>query len=170
MDEEVKKTIEEYLDNSQYRISPVPAHAHTGADSQQVDFNDLSNRVRYIEYRIVDYLTNCAVGTGIGGEVPLPFKGYITGVGATVDTAGTTNSMTINVLKGSATVAATTVLNTDIYVDSTKKSSRVSVIQSQLNPSRINFLVGDILSFNVDTISTTPAKGLTVFVNVVELT
>ena len=92
----------------------------------------------------------------------MPYSGYFTIVGATVDTAGTTNSTTIDVLKN-----GTSIMSTKITINSATTSSRVATTQPVLLTNVVNFNIGDIITFNVTTISTTPAQGLSMFLNTV---
>lgn len=150
--------------NNQFNQSPIAAHTHNGSDSLPVNFSSLTNRTRYVLYRILDPTTDTATGTSIGGDFVMPFGGYVTAVGATVDTAGTTNKTTVDVLKN-----GTSVLSTKITIDSGSKTSRDASVPSILG-SVVSFDAGDIYTFNIDTVSATPAKGLTVFMNVVQTT
>lgn len=156
--------IDDYAFNNQYRNSMVPAHTHNGTDSLRIDFNSLENKTIYILNRIVASGTNTATGTAIGGDYVMPYNGLMEVVGATVDTAGTTGDTTINIKKN-----GTSILLTKITINSTQKTSRTATTQPVLDPSKIAFNIGDILTFDVDTISTTPAKGLTIFINVIQL-
>ena len=101
----------------------------------------------------------------------MPFQGYVTSVGATVDTAGTTGTTTVDInLTTIAPAATSSILLTKITIDSTENSSRTAATPSVLDSSKVNFSTGDIFTFDVDAVSTTPAKGLTIFMNVVEMT
>jgi hypothetical protein len=41
--QDVKDEIESYASNAKYGIAQIPAHAHTGVDSDRVDYNNLTN-------------------------------------------------------------------------------------------------------------------------------
>lgn len=154
--------INQYASKNQFGVSMIPAHTHSGSDSIQVDYMDLTNKTHSILYRILSPTTATSVATTVGGDFVIPFSGYVTSVGATVDTAGTTNSTTIDIKKN-----ASSIMNTKITINSGSKTSRTATVQPILNSS-VSFKEGDIFTFNVDAISTTPANGLTIFINVVQ--
>lgn len=147
----------------QFNLAKIPAHSHTGVDAETVDFENIDNRSRFILRTIVASDTNTTVANAVAGDLVMPFSGYITEIGATVDTAGTTNTTTIDVNKN-----GTTIMNTKITIDSTEKTSRTAATPPVINTNLLTFITGDIYTFDVDTISTTPAKGLTMFINVIE--
>lgn len=163
--EQFNEAIDTYATRNQYGVSKVPAHTHNGTDSLRFNYNNLDNKTRFVVCRIVDALTNTAVANVVGGDFVMPFKGYVTSVGATVDTAGVTNSTTIDVNKNGATI-----MTTKITINTATKTSRSATTQPLVNANLQNFNIGDIFTFDVDGISTTAAKGLTVFMNVVDTT
>lgn len=156
-----KKAINDYAQNNLYSVSDIPAHQHTGVDSLQIDYSDLVNKLDYIVYRIVAPTTNTSVANKVGGDYVMPYNGYITSVGATVDTAGITGDTTIDVLKN-----GTSIMSTKITINTTKKTSRTATTQPILGGD-VSFKIGDIITFNVTTISTTPAQGLSMFLNTI---
>jgi len=162
---EINQAMDAFSRLKEYSVADVPAHTHTGTDSNRVSYNNLTNRTRYIVYRLVSPDEDTAVANIVGGDFVMPFQGYITSVGATVDTAGTTNTTTVDVNKN-----GTTIMLTKITIDSTEKTSRTAATASVIDSSKVNFVVGDIFTFDVDAVSSTPAKGLTVFMNVTETT
>lgn len=157
--------IDIYASGNQFGVSKVPVHSHNGTDSVRFDFNNLDNKVRFILFRIVDSLSNTTVANVVGGDFVIPFNGYVTSVGATVDTSGTTNVTTVDINKN-----GTSIMKTKITIDSAEKTSRTAAIPSIVNPTIQQFSTGDIFTFDVDSVSTTAAKGLTVFMNVVDTT
>lgn len=161
--EQFNEAIESYAKENQYSVSMIPAHAHTGSDSLRVDFANVANRTRFVLYRIVGPTTDTEVANVVGGDFVMPFEGFVSGVGATVDTAGTTGTTTIDINKNGSTI-----LKTKITIDSTEKTSRTAAIPAIVDATMRTFQVGDILTFDVDAINTTAAKGLTVFVNVTQ--
>lgn len=168
MDEKkVNNLIDSYINDysaaNQFGVSKIPAHTHNRTDSLPVDFSNLANRIVYINQRLVDKATNTATGTNIWGDYVMSFNGYIDSVGATVDTAGTTGDTTINIKKN-----GTSIFKTKITINTTKKTSRTATTQPLLDKTLTSFKIGDILTFDVDTISTTPAKGLSVFINILQ--
>lgn len=136
------------------------AEIDTGTDSTRampVDQFVASNRnVRYVLYRILDSGTDVTTGTTKGGDFEFPFTGTITAVGGFADTAGTTGTMVVDINKAGSTIMTTNKLS----FDSTEKTTRTAATQPTLTTTAIT--AGDILTFDIDTIQTTPAKGLTV--------
>lgn len=130
---------------------------------QTFDYRFLNHRTRYVLYRILDPTTNNATGTTIGGDFVMPFGGTIEEVGATVDTAGTTGTLTVDINKNTNTI-----ISTKITVDSAEKTSRTAATPYVLSVRGFN--KGDIFTFDVDAVHTTPAKGITIFMRVFELT
>ena len=133
---------------------------NTGTDSTRampVDQFVASNRnVRYILYRVLDSATNNAVGTTIGGDLEIPFTGTIVEIGAYVDTAGVTGTMTIDINKNTTTLMTAN----KVTIDTAEKSSRTAATAATLTTTAIT--AGDLITVDVDAIQTTPAKGLTI--------
>lgn len=157
------QAIQKYASDNQYDVSMIPAHTHSGADSLRVDFSNLANRTRFILYRILGPTTDTAISSSVGGDFVMPFEGFVSGVGATVDTAGTTGTTTIKINKN-----GTTILKTNITIDSTEKTSRTATVPAVIDISVRTFSTGDIFTFDVTAVSTTAAKGLTIFMNVTQ--
>jgi hypothetical protein len=97
------------------------------------------------------------VSTGdICGSWPIPFSGTILSVGANVVTAGVTGTMVIDIHKN-----GTSIMTTDkIGIETGEIDSEDATTQPALTAD--SFVAGDLFTFNVDAIQTTPAKGLTV--------
>ncbi len=136
------------------------AEINTGTDTARaipIDQYVASNRnVRYFLYRVVEATTNTAVATTKGGDLELPFTGTITEIGAYVDTAGTTGTMTIDV-----NLNGTTLMTTNkITIDTTEKSSRTAATAPALTTTAVT--AGDLITVDIDAIHTTPSKGLTI--------
>lgn len=135
------------------------AEINTGTDTGKAMPTDqfvASNRnLRYITIRVYDSSTNNAAVTTIGGDFECPITGTITDVGAWVDTAGTTGLQTINIKKN-----GTTILSTNITLDSTEKSSRTAATPAVISVTSL--VAGDIITIDNVGVQTTPAKGLTV--------
>jgi len=117
---------------------------------------------RYVSIRLVDKDTSVAVASGIGGDFRLPFDGVIREVGAYVDTAGVTGTMTVDINKAGATIMTTN----KIGIETGEKSSQTAAQQPVLTTTA--YTKDDILTFDVDAIQTTAAKGLTVWLDVEE--
>lgn len=135
------------------------AEINTGTDTTRaipIDQYVASNRnVRYILYRVIEATTNTAVATTKGGDLELPFTGTITEIGAYVDTAGITDTMTIDV-----NLNGTTLMTTNkITIDTTEKSSRTAATAPVLTTTAVT--AGDLITVDIDAIhSGTAAKGL----------
>lgn len=134
----------------------INTHRHTGSDLTQPVYVE-----RYLVLRLESSATTATVANAIGGDYVMPFSGYITDVGVTVDTAGTTGTLTLDINKG-----GTSILSTKITVDSTEKTSRTAATPPVIKTHQ--FALGSIFTFDVDGIHTTPSTGLTVFLNLVE--
>jgi hypothetical protein len=116
-----------------------------------------SNRnVRYIYIRVLASSSNCSADTTVGGDVEAPFTGTITAIGGWVDTAGTTGNMIVDVNKNGTTLMTTNKLSWD----STEKSTRTAATAPTLTTTSIT--AGDLITIDIDSVQTTPAKGLTV--------
>lgn len=134
-------------------------HVHNGTDSPVLSYPELINRTRWLMYRIVSPTTSCAVGNVIGGVVRMPFAGHLPSFSAFVDTAGTTGSMTIDFnLNGVAYVA-----NVPIASSALGSSTFTSLYG-------VSFKKGDFFSWDVNSVCTTPALGLTVVLKIIETT
>jgi len=136
------------------------AEIDAGTDSTRAmpvdQFVASERNVRPIMIRLVEKGTDVAVGTAIGGDFECPYTGTIVRVGASVDTAGTTNSSVIDINLAGATIMTTN----KISIETTEKSSRDATQQPVLTTTAIT--AGQILTFDVDSLSTTVPKGLTV--------
>lgn len=158
---EIDSKISAYADLSRYNPRPVADHHHDGIGSSLLDYSNLDNKVANIVYTLVDSATNTSIAS-FGGDFVMPFDGVIIDAVATVDTAGTTNDTIIDIKKG-----GTSIFNTLLHIDSGEKTSRTAATMYEFNLNStlalLNFYVGDIFTFNVTQISTTPAKGLKVY-------
>lgn len=103
--------------------------------------------------------TDLATDTSIGGDFRIPGNRAITikKVGAYVDTAGTTGVTTIDINEG-----GTSILSTKITIDSGEKSSQTAATAPVISDASI--AADAILTFDIDSISTTAPKGLKVYV------
>lgn len=120
------------------------------------------SKTKYVLYRSLDPDTSHAVDTIVGGYFVSPINGSITGVGATVDTAGTTSIAVINIKNGGDSI-----LGTRITIDSTETTSRTAATAPSVAVDGI--AVGHRIQFDVDAIQSVAAKGLTVFMDIDEL-
>lgn len=137
------------------------AEINTGTDTTRampVDQFVASNRnVRYILFRVLDKDTSHAAAstTLLGGDLEIPFTGTLTAVGAFADTAGTTGTGVCDLHLNGTTIMTTNKIN----LDSAEKSSRTAATQPTLTTTAVT--AGDIITGYVDSVHTTPAKGLT---------
>lgn len=92
----------------------------------------------------------------ICGSWPVPFTGTILSVGANVKTTGVTGTMIIDIHKN-----GTSIMTTDkISIETGETDSEDATIQPILTTT--SFVAGDLFTFEVDSLHTTPAKGLTI--------
>lgn len=140
-------------------------HTHNGSDGSPYldEAISIRNTRKNIIVILVDSITSITATTTLGGDFVMPFNGYFTEVGATVDTAGTTGTMTIDINKN-----GTTILPTKITIDSGEKTSRTAATPPVLSATSKNFVIGDIITFDVDAIHTTAAKGLKMYLDCVK--
>jgi hypothetical protein len=119
--------------------------------------------LRFIDIRLVDSATDVATGTSLQGDWVVPYactlvqddsnKNWFM---AWNDTAGTTGTMVIDVNKNGTTMMTTNKLD----IESTEKSTADATTQPDLTTT--DLAAGDIITFDVDAVHTTPAKGLVV--------
>ena len=114
------------------------------------------NDTKYFLIRVLGSTQDCTVIAGLGGDVEIPITGIITEIGAYVDTAGTTGTMTVDV-----NLNGTTLMTTNkITIDSGEKSSMTAGVSPVLTTFAIT--AGNLITVDIDVLHTTPAKGLTV--------
>lgn len=142
-------------------VSVNTAHGFSGTSSGGVNPILTISQTRYILFKVLDAATSHTVSTAFGGDLEIPFTGTITEIGAYVDTAGTTGTATIDVNINGTTIMTTT----KISIDSTEKSSRTAGAPA-LTTTAIT--AGDIITVDIDAIHTTPAKGLTIRLGIIE--
>jgi len=139
--------------------------AQTAAEAAQTAAEAAATSVgvkKYIYIRLLESTTDCAVDTGVGGDIEAPFTGTISAIGAFVDTAGITGTMVVDV-----NIAGTTIMTTNkISIDTTEKSSRTAATAPTLTTTSVT--AGDIFTIDIDSIHTTAAKGLTVRIEITE--
>lgn len=51
---EINNAINDMADKSKYSVVDIPAHVHTGIDSNKIEFDDLTNKKFYVTYEIED--------------------------------------------------------------------------------------------------------------------
>jgi len=105
--------------------------------------------------------TNVAVGDGKAYfVVPDELDGMnLVRVAATVVTAGTTNSTTIQIAN---VTDAVDMLSTLMAIETTETSTRTSTTPGVIDTTKDDVATGDVLRIDVDAVSTTAPKGLIV--------
>lgn len=105
--------------------------------------------------------TDQTVSSTIGGDFRISNRAItVKAVGAYCDTAGTTGTFTVDINE-----AGVSILSTKITVDSTEKSSETAATAPVISDSAI--AADAIITFDIDAIQTTAAKGLKVWVDYV---
>lgn len=106
--------------------------------------------------------TSTATGDGKAFfEVPEELNGMnLTGCGAFVYTAGTTNTTDVQIRN---VTDSQDMLSTKITIDSGETSSRTAATAAVINASYDDVATGDRIAIDVDAVSTTAAKGLVVW-------
>jgi hypothetical protein len=146
------------------------AEIDTGTDSTRampVDQFVASNRnVRNIAFRLIHKDADVATGTNLAGDIKIPFDGVIlqsdaagdiNWFSARVDTAGITGTMVIDVNKNGTTIMSSNKLD----IETTEQDTNTATTQPDLTTTAIS--AGDIITFDIDTIQATPAKGLVIY-------
>ena len=125
--------------------------------------------IRYLMFVLVDSADDVATDTDIGGDFTIPFSGTILQddtlhdqLAATTDTAGTTGTMVVDIHLNGTTIMATNKLD----ILSTKKGTQTNGTQPDLTTTAIS--AGNILTFDIDAVHTTTAKGLKVLMAIRE--
>jgi hypothetical protein len=118
----------------------------------------LFSAVRVISIRLADKATDLAAGASVGGDFRIPFACTVVGVGAYVDTAGT-QPTTIDINE-----AGTSILSTKLTIDANEKSSETA---SAAVVSDASLAADAILTIDLDAVTATVPKGLTVWLKVI---
>ena len=102
-----------------------------------------------------------ATATGDGKayfRVPAELNGMnLTGVAATVYTAGTTNTTDIQIRNKTDTAD---MLSTKLTIDSGETDTSTAATAAVINTSTDDVVTGDVIAIDVDAVSSTPAQGL----------
>lgn len=138
------------------------AEINTGTDAAKVVTPDAlagSNvGAKAIQLQCFARATNCATGDGAADFiVPAVMNGMnIVAVQADVKTAGTTNTMDIQINNS----RTGDVLSTKITIDSTEVSTLTAATAAVIDTTKDDLATGDQLRIDVDAVHSTPAKGL----------
>jgi hypothetical protein len=114
---------------------------------------------RVVGILVVDPATNTATGDGKAFfRVPSVMNGWnLVGVNATVYTAGTTNTTTVQIRNITQTAD---MLSTAMTIDSGEVDTSTAATPPVIDTNNDDVATGDRIAIDVDAISTTPAKGL----------
>lgn len=109
--------------------------------------------------QLLSETTNQTVATTFGGDFRISNRAItVKAVGSYCDTAGTTGTFTVDINE-----AGVSILSTKITVDSTEKSSETAATAPVISDSAI--AADAIITFDIDAIQTTAAKGLKVWID-----
>lgn len=121
--------------------------------------------LRFLLFQLIDAETDVATDTDIGGNFPVPFAGTIIQddsnpdyFAAYTDTAGTTGTMIVDVHLNGTTIMDTNKLD----IETGEEDTTTATTQPDLTTTAVS--AGDLLSFDIDAIHTTAAKGLKVMI------
>jgi len=130
---------------------------------------DSQANVRWLSFNLVEAGTACATATNIGGDFVSPIAGTILQsdttpfyLYATNSTAGTTGTMVVDISLNDTSIMTTNKLD----FDTTEKTTTTAATPPDLTDTTI--AVGDIIRIDIDSVHTTAAKGLTVYMAVRE--
>jgi len=144
------------------------AEINTGTDAVKIipidQYVASKRNVKHIEIRLIDSATDLTTGTSKGGDFRLPtITGTIVDVGAYHDTAGVTGNEVVDIH-----LAGTTIMTTDKITTATAQKSSEDGGATQPVLTTTAYTANAILTFDVDSIQTTPAKGLVVWMDIRE--
>lgn len=151
----------------------IASEINTGTDATRAVTPDSlqgsKRNIRWLVFNLVAPGSDCAVGTNIGGDFVSPIAGVIQQsdttpfyIYATNSTAGTTGTMVVDVNINGTSICTTNKLDFDTGEKTTTTGSTV------IDLTTTALAVGDIITIDVDGIHTTAAKGLTVYIAVLE--
>ena len=147
------------------------AEIDTGTDtSRAMPIDQFVASKRNIEWIVFDCVapgTDCAVDTNLAGDFVSPIAGTILQndstpfyLYATNSTAGTTGTMVVDIHINGTSIMTTNKLD----FDTTEKTTTTAATPPDLTTTSI--AVGDIVTIDIDSVHTTPAKGLKVYMAV----
>jgi len=147
------------------------AEIDTGTDTDRAmpidQFVASKRNIEWIVFDLVDPATDCAVDTNIGGDFVSPIAGTILQddsspfyLYATNSTAGTTGTMVVDVNINGTTIMTTNKLD----FDTGEKTTTTASTFPDLTTTSLS--VGDIITVDIDSVHTTPAKGLKLYMGI----
>lgn len=123
---------------------------------------------RSSSFTVIDYTTNCATGDGkLYFRIPSALNGMnLVSVHAGVVTAGTTNTMDVQIARmrpaSASTYTTVDMLSTKLTIDSAEMGSQDAAAAAVIDTSNDDVATNDQLRIDIDAVHTTPAKGLIV--------
>lgn len=149
------------------------AETDTGSDATRALTSDglqgSVRNIRWLVFNLVEANTDCSIATNIAGDFVSPIAGEILQsdttpfyLYATNSTAGTTGTMVVDI-----SIGGTSIMTTDkLDFDTTEKTTTTASTPPSLTTTSL--AVGDIITIDIDSIHTTTAQGLTVYIAVRE--
>lgn len=134
-----------------------------GDDNIGLDFKTkgtgIFRRPSIVGIQVVDAGTDTATGDGKAFfRVPAELNGMnLTGVAATVYTAGTTNTTDIQIRNKTDSVD---MLSTKMTIDSGETDTSTAATPAVIDTTKDDVVTGDVIAIDIDAVSTTAAKGL----------
>lgn len=131
----------------------------------------LTNPTKAVQVVPFDFTTNVATGDGkFYFRVPASLNNWIlTGVSASVVTAGTTNATNVDLARCAAAATGNLcsgtvvdMLSTNLTIDSGENDSATAAAAAVIDTANDDVTTGQIIRVDVDAVSTTPPKGLIV--------
>jgi hypothetical protein len=147
------------------------AETDTGTDATRAITPDglqgSIRNIRWLAFRIIHPDIDCVTDTDLIGDFVVPFDCTLLQddsnpewFSAATDTAGTTGTMVVDVHLNGTTIMTTNKLD----IETAEKSTTTAATQPDLTTTDVS--AGDILTFDIDAVHTTEAKGLTVYMAV----
>lgn len=119
--------------------------------------------IRYLQFRLIASDTDVATDTDVGGDFICPFDGTILQddtlhdqLFAWTDTAGTTGTMVVDIHLNGTTIMTTNKLD----IETGEQGTQTATTQPDLTTTDIS--AGDVITFDIDAVHTTAAKGLVI--------
>ena len=145
----------------------------TGTDTDRAipvdQFVASKRNIRWLVFNLVGAGTDCAVATNIAGDFVSPIAGTILQsdttpfyLYATNSTAGETGTMVVDISINNTSIMTTNKLD----FDTAEKTTTTASTPPDLTTTSLS--VGDIIRIDIDSIHTTAAKGLTVYMAIRE--
>lgn len=118
--------------------------------------------LKHFQVKLLDSITDMSVTSTLSGDFNISKNPVIVlNVGAYVDVVGTTGLATIDIKE-----AGVSILSTKITIDSVEKSSATAATFPVISDTSI--AGSAVVTFDITGIHTTPAKGLTVWIDYLE--